>query len=216
MHDQDQVLLINWLSISWHGMHAWKDNFQEQCDNSCWLLCVFSCERAWASFPLSFHSFICRLWQINSMQHVHTHAVSMLADERTFTVIQSPIDHLNGVAQLAPSGLSDHYYSYGCMDLILLPSMQLPAACIACVSRSGVCMQSSVACQRRVKERWRHRLPTHATVLPSHPIPELSCSHHLFIYYYYVCVCVWTLENRSAWHGCLFCSSMAKEEEGSK
>ena len=133
-------------------MHAWKDNFQKQCDNSCWLLCVFSCERAWASFPLSFHSFICRLWQINSMQHVHTHAVSMLADERTFTVIQRPIDHLNGVAQLAPSGLSDHYYSYGCMDLILLPSMQLPAACIACVSRSGVCMQSSVAsCQRRVK-----------------------------------------------------------------
>jgi len=79
----------------------------------------------------------------------------MLADETQqrpiFTVIQRPIDHLNGVAQLAPSGLSDHYYSYGCMDLILLPSMQLPAACIACVSRSGVCMQSSVACQRRVK-----------------------------------------------------------------
>jgi len=102
----------------------------------------------------------------------------MLADETQqrpiFTVIQRPIDHLNGVAQLAPSGLSDHYYSYGCMDLILLPSMQLPAACIACVSRSGVCV--------------------------------CVC----------VCVCVWTLENRSAWHGCLFCSSMAKEEEGSK
>ena len=91
---------------------------------------------------------------IYSMQHVQiTRMLSPCLPMRersnvpsiTFFFDTFPFDHLNGVAQLAPSGLSDHYYSYGCMDLILLPSMQLPTACIACVSRSGVCMQSSVA-----------------------------------------------------------------------
>ena len=60
---------------------------------------------------------------------------------------------------------------------------------LPCVQAGQVCMQSSVACQRRVK--WSEvkemdAQTAYTTVLPSHPIPKLRCFHHLrsFIYFY--------------------------------
>jgi len=57
-------------------------------------------------------------------------------------------------------------------------------ACV--VSRSGV--HAVISCMPTASEVKEMDAQTaYTTVLPSHPIPELGCSNHLFIYY--VCVC---------------------------
>jgi hypothetical protein len=48
----------------------------------------------------------------------------------------------------------------------------------------------------------------HSTVQCYHPIPK---PQHLFFF-----ITVWTLHNRSVWHGCLFCSGMGAYGKGNK
>ena len=183
MHCQDQVLL-NWL-ISCHV----KLIFRSSDNNSCWLLCVELPASVGIFSP--FLRFVCRLWQISiSKQHVHTHAISMLAHERIFTVIQRPITSINGVAQLLPACLWSFLiiYSYRWMDMIFyFHACSSPAACLC---RLQV---RCAACQLRVKwRRWTHRLPTQ-TQQCYHPIPYQNSDASIISDPLFIFTCVRTL-----------------------